>query len=87
MVNFVFPSNAELENGVINALKALGGVADVPSINEKLIEIMNLSDEVVNLEDESGIGTKLDYRLRWCRTNLKAKGLIKNVKRGTWELV
>ena len=38
------------------------------------------------LEDESGLGTKLDYRLRWCRTNLKAKNKLKNVKRGTWTL-
>lgn len=38
------------------------------------------------LEDESGLGTKLDYRLRWCRTNIKSKRKIKNVKRGTWAL-
>lgn len=38
------------------------------------------------LEDESGLGTKLDYRLRWCRTNLKTKHKLKNVKRGTWTI-
>ena len=38
------------------------------------------------LDDESGLGTKLDYRLRWCRTNLKVKHKLKNVKRGTWTL-
>lgn len=40
----------------------------------------------LSLEDESGLGTKLDYRLRWCRTNLKSKHKIKNIKRGTWAL-
>ena len=52
----------------------------------KVIEVLSLSDEIVQLEDESGLGTKLNYRLRWARTNLKSKGKIKNVTRGTWTL-
>ena len=40
-----------------------------------------------NLEDENGIDTKLNYRLRWCRTNLKNKNKIKNVKKGFWKYV
>lgn len=53
---------------------------------KKVIEILNLSDEIVQMEDESGLGTKLNYRLRWSRTNLKSRGQIKNIKRGTWSL-
>lgn len=77
-----FPSKIELENAIIEALKKLGGTSDVPTINQTLIKMLNLSDEVIELEDENGVGTKLDYRLRWRRTNLKAKGIIENVKRG-----
>jgi restriction endonuclease, similarity to mrr len=81
-----FPSNSTLEEAVLQALENLGGEADVPAINEELIRILDLPEEIVTLEDESGLGTKLDYRLRWCRTNLKAKHQIKNIKRGTWAL-
>ncbi len=86
MARVVFPSNILLEETVLQALKNLGGVADVPAINNEVIRILELSEEIVKLEDESGLGTKLDYRLRWCRTNLKSKHKIKNIKRGTWEV-
>lgn len=82
-----FPSNSILEEAIVKALKELGGTADVPTINKNLIEQLQLPNEIVEMEDESGLGTKLDYRLRWCRTNLKSKGKIKNTKRGTWELI
>ena len=81
-----FPSNSTLEETVIQALINLGGTAEVPAINQEVINILELPEEIVMLEDESGLGTKLDYRLRWCRTNLKAKHKIKNVKRGTWSI-
>lgn len=81
-----FPSNSTLEETVLIALKNLGGIADVSAINQEVINILELPEEIVMLEDESGLGTKLDYRLRWCRTNLKAKHKLKNVKRGTWTL-
>lgn len=87
MKNIYFPSNSMLEEAVLEALELLDGTATTGNINVKVIEILSLSDEIVQLEDESGLGTKLDYRLRWARTNLKSKGKIKNVTRGTWTLV
>ena len=79
-----FPSNSTLEEAILNALEVLGGTATTEQINQKVIEILELPEEIVKLEDESGLGTKLNYRLRWGRTNLKSKGKLKNVKRGTW---
>ncbi|KAI4449115.1 hypothetical protein C823_003644 [Eubacterium plexicaudatum ASF492] len=79
-----FPSNGMLEEAVIKSLELLGGTATTKQINQKVIEVLELPDEVVQLEDESGLGTKLNYRLRWARTNLKSKGKIKNVSKGTW---
>ena len=58
-----FPSNSTLEEAVLQALENLGGEADVPAINEELIRILDIPEEIVTLEDESGLGTKLDYRL------------------------
>lgn len=81
-----FPSNVTLEEAVLQAITNLGGEAEVSAINQEVIDILNLSEEIVMMEDESGLGTKLDYRLRWCRTNLKSKHKIKNIKRGTWAL-
>lgn len=86
MKNNYFPSNVILEETVVQALKNLGGTAEVIAINQEVINILELPEEIVMLEDESGLGTRLDYRLRWCRTNLKSKHKIKNVKRGTWTL-
>jgi len=86
MKNNSFPSNSTLEQAIIESLDLLGGEASVKEINSKVIEVLNLSDEVVNLEDESGLGTKLNYRLRWCRTNLKGKKM-ENVVKGKWRLI
>lgn len=81
-----FPSNDMLEAAILDALKEMGGTATTEQINTKVIEILELPEEIVKLEDESGLGTKLNYRLRWSRTNLKSKGKLSNVKRGTWTL-
>ena len=81
-----FPSNKELEEAIVIALNELGGEAKVSEINRKVIENLELSEDIVTLEDDTSTGTKLDYRLRWCRTNLKGKK-IENVARGTWRLL
>lgn len=80
-----FPSNQMLKKAVIEALTQMGGSGTTSEINAKVIEILNLSEEIVTLEDESGLGTKLDYRLRWIRTDLKGSAL-ENINRGTWRL-
>ena len=86
MKKIYFPSNSMLEQAVLDSLKELGGEATTVQINQRVIEILALPDEIIQMEDESGVGTKLNYRLRWSRTNLKARGQIKNIKRGTWSL-
>lgn len=82
-----FPSKIELENAVLKSLIILGGTASNENINNKVIEIMDLSEEIIKMEDESGIGTKLNYRLRWVRTELKEKNKIKNISRGIWSII
>lgn len=86
MKNNYFPSNSMLEEAVIKSLELLNGTATTKQINQKVIEVLELPDEIVQLEDDSGLGTKLNYRLRWTRTNLKSKGKIKNITKGTWSL-
>jgi len=81
----LFPSKKELQVGIVLALKEMGGSGKTRDINNKIIELLNLPEEVVNLEHPDGLCTMLDYRLRWARTDLK--GVIVNTKRGIWELV
>ena len=86
MKNNIFPSNRELEDAILKSLDELDGTGTTSQINENVIRILNLSEEIILMEDENGIDTKLNYRLRWCRTNLKQRKKIKNVKRGLWTL-
>lgn len=86
MKRIYFPSNSILEEAVLNALKELNGEATTEDINKKVIEILSLPSEVVDMENDNGVGTKLNYRLRWARTNLKTKKKIRNIKRGVWGL-
>ena len=86
MARVYFPSRQELEDAIVMALEQLDGEASVQQINQKVIDILKLPPEVVELEDENDMGTKLNYRLRWCRTNLKGKK-IENPSRGIWRLV
>lgn len=75
----------ELIEPTLTALKQLGGSASNDEITDKVIEILNLSDEEIN-EIHKGSTTKLVYRLAWARTYLKSAGLIVNSFRGVWVL-
>ena len=81
-----FPSNSVLEKTIIESLSFYGGKATTQQINDKVIELLNLPEEIVTYEDDTSTGTKLSYRLRWCRTNLKNLGIIINLERGFWML-
>ena len=47
---------------------------------------LNLSEEYLLSEDENGLGTAYNYRMRWIRTELKKEGKIINIKRGIWRI-
>lgn len=86
MSRIYFPTQKDLCDATIQAIKNLGGIAGTQAINEEVVKILHIPEEVVNLEDDSGLGTRLDYRLRWCKTELKSKHKIMNIKRGTWAI-
>lgn len=80
-----FPTNQELDESTLKAIQSSNTEITPDEIKEYVIKELELSEDIVNLEDESGIGTKLDYQLRWSRTRLKNKKLIINVRRGVWK--
>ena len=69
------PKYDNLYNPVIQALHMLGGSGSVSEIEEKIIEILNLSEADTNeIHKGSATETELNYRLAWARTYLKIYG-------------
>ena len=75
----------DLLNPTLKAVKELGGSANSSEIEEKIIEILNLTDNQIN-EIHKETRTKLNYQLGWAKNNLKNYGLLENSSRGIWSL-
>lgn len=72
---------------VLDALISLGGSGTIEEINEKVYEIEDFSEEVLQvLHKEEGSQSEIDYRLAWARTYLKKFGLLENSARGVWNV-
>jgi restriction system protein len=82
------PKYTDLMNPTLKAIKDLGGSATNNELFEKVVEIMNLTDDQLEIEHdpEKGYHTEIEYRLAWTRTYLKVYGLIENSSRGVWAL-
>ena len=72
----------------LQALQLLGGSGTVDEIYEKVIAILNLPDEILNIPHGETSQSEVEYRLAWSRTYLKKSGLIDNSgsQRGVWSL-
>ena len=81
------PTFDEMMNPLIQALNELGGSGTIEELNDKVADILNLSDEQLEVlhNPKSGL-TEVSYRLAWTRTYLKKFGILDNKTRGVWEL-
>lgn len=79
------PTYDNLFNPVIKALHELGGSGSVSEIDEKVAEILKLTEDEIN-EIHRGNRTKLSYRLAWARNYLKRYSVLENSARGVWAL-
>src|SRR3990167_61569 len=79
------PKFDEMYDALLKALHELGGSASIDEQEEKVAEILKLSDEEIN-EIHRGHRTKLNYRLAWTRNYLKRFGLLENSAREVWSL-
>jgi len=64
------PTQLELIEPTFNAIVELGGSATIEEIRDKVIEMLQLSDEIVD-EPHTGKATQqteLEYQLAWART-------------------
>lgn len=79
------PTYDAMYNPLLQALRELGGSASVDEMEEKVAELLSLSEEDVS-EIHRKNTTKLQYRLAWTRNYLKRFGLLENSSRGVWAL-
>ena len=76
------PTKNELKIATIDVLKEKNSECTTEYINDQVAKHLNLSEEYLLSEDENGLGTAYNYRMRWIRTELKKEGKIINIKRG-----
>ena len=88
MPQLKIPTYDSMMNPLLEALRSLGGSGTIEEIDGKVAEIMNLSDEHLEIlqDPDKGSRTKFEYRLAWTRTYLKNYGLLENSTRGVWAL-
>ena len=89
MTNVDIPTLDTFMNPVIQALKSLGGSGTIEEIDNKVTEIVSLSDEqleVLHKPEKGGGQSEVEYRLAWTRTYLKKYGVLENSSRGVWAL-
>src|SRR5439155_5661813 len=79
------PTYDGLFNPLLRAMRELGGSASVAEQEDKVAQLLNLSEEEIS-EIHRGNRTKLSYRLAWARNYLKRVGLLENSARGVWAL-
>ena len=82
------PTYDSMMNPLLQALRDLGGSGTIEEINSRIIEIMDLPNEQIELlhTPQKGGRTEIEYRLGWTRTYLKRFGLLENSSRGVWAL-
>ena len=81
------PSYAVLIETTFTALKELGGSGKNNEINEKVADLLALSDEVLSIPHlNSSSLSEVNYRLAWARTLLKNYGAVENSARSVWSI-
>lgn len=81
------PSYDQLMNPLLRALKALGGSATIEEANQKVFELENFPDDILEIpHGENGSNSEVEYRLAWARTYLKKFGVLENSSRGVWSI-
>jgi restriction system protein len=76
-------------NPQLQALHELGGSGSIEEIAQKVAELSDLPEEILNLphNPEKSSQTEIEYRLAWARTYLKKYGILDNSDRGIWIIV
>ena len=71
---------------VVRAFRELHDAADNAQLLSKVVELLNLPDELAEIPHKAGPSTEIQYRVAWVKSWLKWGGILSNPKRGVWEL-
>lgn len=82
----VLPTRKALADAVIHILGENSGPMKACDVNDKVAELLQIPQDVLEIEDANCTGTEFAYQMRWIRTDLKNKGLISSPQRGFWVL-
>lgn len=86
-MKIVIPNYAQLIEYTFKAIKELGGSGKNTEINDKIAQLMNLSEEVLNIPHlNSSSMSEVHYRCAWARTLLKNYGALANSARSVWTI-
>jgi restriction system protein len=87
--NSQMPKYHELMNPLLKALHELGGSGSIEEISQKVSELSDLPEDILNIphNPEKSSQTEIEYRLAWARTYLKKYGMLENSDRGIWLIV
>jgi restriction system protein len=85
--SFSIPTFDSMLLPTIQSLQILGGSGNTEEIYNKVAQLLNLPDKVLEILHGNTSGSEVEYRLGWSRTYLKKYGLIENSTRGIWSLV
>lgn len=80
------PKYDELFNPVLKALHDLGGSATNQELEDRVIEILQLTEEEAYERRAGKSQTRLNYRTAWAKSYLKKYGVVDNTDRGVWAL-
>lgn len=81
-----FPKREFFFKPVLQAIQDLGGSGSNEEINNKVIEILKISDDLLALVHKDTNQTEFQYQMAWVRTMLKNQGLLENSQRGVWSI-
>lgn len=77
------PKFKDYINPVMDAIKVLGGSARPVEVYKHIANTLNLSDDILNEERESG-GSRFENQVAWARFYLVKSGYIDSSRRGVW---
>ena len=80
------PAQEPMKQWTLMAVHALGGSGHNREIEEKVRQLLNLSDDVSDQIYPGSRQTILDHRTAFARSHLKRDGLLDNPQRSVWTL-
>lgn len=86
MTEICAPKYQDILWPTLKALIENGGSASNEELNSSVSQIMDLSDEVLDLPHGKGAISKVEYNAAWARSHLKIIDAVVNSERGVWAI-